>query len=68
MTRMHLPADHNHAIAHHKRTALEAFPCDAQQAVAMHCASRGGGLLLALWAWLTVIALCVAAALAQLLP
>ena len=55
MTRIPTPADHNHTTDRFRRTLMEAFPCDARAAVAMHCVSRPGGGL-SLLAWLAAIA------------
>lgn len=33
--RLHLPQDHNHTTARHKRTLDEAFLCDAERAQAI---------------------------------
>lgn len=67
MIRVHLPADHNYTTARYRRTLQEAFPCDARQAVAMHCVSRpGSGWVLSLLAWLAVIAIAALAAWLQM--
>ena len=65
MTRVHLPADHNNTTARYRRTLQEAFPCDARQAVAMHCVSRSRRGTAAL-AWLAVIAAAALAAWMQM--
>lgn len=54
MTRIPLPPDHNHAIARYPRTALEAFPCDGREAVAMSGPHRQSGLALAAGLWLAI--------------
>lgn len=65
MIRVHLPADHNYTTARYRRTLQEAFPCDARQAVAMHCVSRSRRGTAAL-AWLAVIAAAALAAWMQM--
>lgn len=65
MIRVPTPEGHNHAIARYPRTMQEAFPCDARQAVAMHCVSRSRRGTAAL-AWLAVIAAAALAAWMQM--
>lgn len=69
MIRVHLPADHNYTTATFRRSLMEAFPCDAQGAVAMHCVSRPGtGWVLSLLAWLAAIAAVGLLAWLQVMP
>ena len=67
MTRVPVPADHNHTTATFRRTLMEAFPCDAQGAVAMHCASRPGWGL-SLLAWIAAIAAVAVLAWLHVMP
>jgi len=60
MTRIPLPEGHNHAIARYPRTSIEAFGCDAREAVAVHRPRRQGGLAFAAGLWMAVTGACAA--------
>lgn len=60
MTRIPLPPDHNHAIARYPRTSIEAFGCDAREAVAISGPHRQNGVALAAGLWIAAIGACVA--------
>lgn len=60
MSRVHLPADHNHTVACYKRTLLEAFPCDARAAIALHrTVSDRASLALFVSIWLLITGACL---------
>lgn len=61
MTRIPLPADHNHTTARFPRTSIEAFGCDARDAVAMFRPRPQTGLALAAGLWIFAIGACAAA-------
>lgn len=67
MKRVHLPAAHNHAVAHYKRTTPEAFPCSTREAYALEKCRMPLHLRvlvsIVLCGWLFVLALISAAVL-----